>query len=195
MTKYSLYDRLDESQISPDDMAAIVRYDQATGQLIWMHRGPDCYENSVHQRRWNTFYAGQRVGSITAQGYVVVKLFGKNRFVHRVVWLLNRGIWPTGQIDHINGDKSDNRIDNLRDVSALANMRNRSLSRNNKSGFRGVYWNTKEVRWRAHIKDQTRNIHLGYFDDFEAAVEARLEAERRIGFHENHGRHLKLVGE
>ncbi|MFD2248971.1 hypothetical protein [Pseudochelatococcus lubricantis] len=92
------------------------------------------------------------------------------------------------EIDHVNGIRSDNRFNNLRNVDHAANTRNVALHSSNTSGVIGVSWAKRECRWRASIKANNRERHIGYFRDFEDAVAARKAAERQFGFHKNHGR-------
>jgi len=102
---------------------------------------------------------------------------------HRVAWALHYGEWPKHEIDHINGNKRDNRIQNLRDVPHLLNQRNRGLRADNTSGADGVSW-MKAGFWRVTVAGK----YLGIFKDFEAAVAARKSAEQAHGYHVNHGR-------
>ena len=188
------FDTLEEQDISYEDMSCYLDYDFKSGHLIWKKRFEEIYENPMHLKRFNDFQAGQKAGTVNNVGYVTVKIFGKTRRAHRIIWLLIFKEWPKGQIDHVDGDRTNNKQNNLRDSNWLENMRNRKLNKNSTSGFRGVYWNLNECKWRAHIKDHGKNINLGYFDSFEKAVEARIEAEKYIGFHENHGKILTLKG-
>jgi hypothetical protein len=121
---------------------------------------------------------------------LVGNIFGLRLPAHRVVWAIHRGVWPDGEIDHINGDRADNRISNLRDVTRSENARNAAKPRTNRSGVVGVNWRTSKGKWRAYISEGDRTTHLGYFDDFSEAVNVRIAEERRRGFHENHGRSL-----
>lgn len=89
--------------------------------------------------------------------------------------------WP-GSIDHINGDRDDNRISNLRDVPQVINQRNQGRHRSNKSGRTGVCWGTKRQCWLAYIKVNDRQIALGGFSKFDDAVKARIAAEKKYGF-------------
>jgi hypothetical protein len=95
------------------------------------------------------------------------------------------GEWPNCQIDHINGDRTDNRIVNLRAVSREENARNRKVPKNSSTGIIGV---TKEGgKWRAHIRIGGKKINLGRFENFDDAVCARKKANAHYNFHENHG--------
>jgi len=98
---------------------------------------------------------------------------------HRVVWLLWYGVWPSKNIDHINRDSTDNRVQNLRDVSQAENIRNASMPKNNSSGHKGVCWNKKNCKWHASIGVNYAKIDLGYYDDILDAVAARKAAESR----------------
>lgn len=97
------------------------------------------------------------------------------------------GSWPDGQIDHINGVRDDNRIENLRVVTSAENHKNMALGTASTSGVAGVSWHERDARWRAHIKVGGRQKHLGNFRRFEDAVSARLTANAALGFSERHG--------
>jgi len=91
-------------------------------------------------------------------------------------------------IDHIDGNTLNNKIENLRAVDALLNAQNTCISTRNSSGVIGVRWEAKNKKWRAMITTNKKFKHLGYFDDFDQAKEARKAAEKHFGFHKNHGR-------
>lgn len=131
--------------------------------------------------------AGQPAGSVSNWGYIKVQALGRYYKAHHLVWLIERGVWAV-ELDHINGLRSDNRIENLREVSRQENMRNKRLTQGSASGVMGVVWNKALKKWRAVITVSRKNIYLGYFDDLESAVKAREEANRKYGFHENHGK-------
>jgi hypothetical protein len=114
--------------------------------------------------------------------------FGKKIKAHRAAWLLYYGEWPNDAIDHINGNPGDNRIANLRVVDQLTNQKNAKRPKNNTSGAVGLIILKGSGRWRAAIKVNYQEIHLGVFDRFEDAFRARKAAERKYGFHPNHGR-------
>lgn len=107
---------------------------------------------------------------------------GKSMPAHRIIWEMVYGECPD-VIDHINGDKHDNRLVNLRNVDRAENMRNRKLNKRNKSGINGVS-TRKDGKWLVVI----RTKYIGLFDNFFEACCARKSAEYKAGFHENHGR-------
>lgn len=137
----------------------------------------------------NRVKQSDRVGTRRKDGYIQVKLEGKDNLAHRIVWEMHNGPIPDGmQIDHINHIRDDNRIENLRIVSNLANGMNQGMPKNNKSGVTGVGWYKKTGRWRVQIRANGKSMTVGYFDDFDIAVAARKDAESKYGFHENHGK-------
>ncbi|MGQ2942919.1 MAG: HNH endonuclease signature motif containing protein [Blastomonas fulva] len=105
-----------------------------------------------------------------------------------MAWLLFYGDWPTAQVDHIDGDRANNRICNLRDATHSDNCRNAGLSKRNKSGRIGVHFDHTRQRWVAGTKIMGKPIRLGRFATFEEACAARSAIEREYNFHPNHGR-------
>jgi hypothetical protein len=112
---------------------------------------------------------------------------------HRVAYSIYHGINLAGEIDHINGDKSDNRIANLRMVAHSENSRNVSLYSNNNSGFHGVLWDHRRRKWEARIGVNGRQTRIGRYNHKEDAIAARKAAEVVHGYHENHGRQARLA--
>lgn len=98
---------------------------------------------------------GKRVGSSNGEGYLTVQREGIRVCCHRLAWKLETGSWPTGEIDHINHDRSDNRIENLREVSSAQNKLNRLVQSNNRSGIKGVLFDTTLNRWKISLTDTT----------------------------------------
>jgi hypothetical protein len=138
---------------------------------------------------WNTRYAGKEaLGHVDADGYKIGAILGRNYLAHRIIWLIISGCCPSGEIDHINGNRSDNRIANLRDVSKSENQRNATIRSDNASGFTGVCWHKAANKWIASIFVQKKNIYLGVFENIEDAKAARKAAEREYKFHKNHGK-------
>lgn len=121
--------------------------------------------------------------------YKVVRLNTKLRFVHRLIWVYVHGkIAPHKNIDHINGNPSDNRLINLRLVSQRDNIRNIKLRSNNTSGYHGVQWHKRCRKWQARIKTNNGSLYLGLFKDKKDAIAARQSAEKLNGYHDNHGK-------
>ena len=110
------------------------------------------------------------------RGYYYINIDGKRYYSHRLVWFYVTGEWPAGQIDHINLNKTDNRIINLREATHQQNQYNVSLQRNNTSGFKGVNFNNVKRKWMARIAKNGKRVHLGYFDCKAAACLAYIVA-------------------
>ena len=168
----------------------LLHYEESTGLLTWKERGPAWFSNVKTLRLWNAQHAGQAALNTLYDGYKRGLINGSFFRAHRIIWKLVYGTEPD-QIDHINGDRADNRLENLRNVSGLENCRNLPISASNKSGCPGVSWKTRDRIWQSKITVQGRVIHLGSFRQYEAAVSARKAAEARFGFHPNHGRIAK----
>ena len=167
---------------TPDYLRQRLRYEPETGKLYWR-------ECVAAQTRWNSRWAGKEAGSISRYGYRVVFLDGAVFRAHRIAWAMVQGAWPNQKqdIDHIDHDRTNNRIENLRAVGRETNCRNASLSQRNTSGHAGVVWCRRTRKWQAQIAPNRRCIHLGRFVSFDDAVAARKAAEARYGFHANHG--------
>lgn len=131
---------------------------------------------------------GDVAGCVEAKGYRSIGVGNKSYKAHRLIWFWHHGKDPTDQIDHINQDKLDNRIENLREASNQENCKNRKINPRNTSGITGVSWHKWHEKWAACVKVSGKLIHIGYFETFDLAVSARKAAETKYGFHENHGR-------
>lgn len=167
--------------VSITRLREVLEYDADTGVLVWLAR--------LGQPAFNARFAGKRaLASVHNDGYLWGSVDGKLVMAHRVAWALQSGSWPSGQIDHINGNRSDNRIENLRNVSAFENSRNQAVPKNNTSGFIGVSFHKQTGKWASGIRVNGRRLHLGLFDCPTAASFAYKRAAVSHGFHENHGR-------
>lgn len=174
----------------------LLSYDKCTGLLFWKERERCFFRTDEHFSSWNSQNAGaEAFTSVSGTGYKVGAIFHRNYLAHRVIWLMCKGEWPDSEIDHINGNPSDNRIINLRDVPASVNSVNKRIGSNNTSGVIGVMRFKATGKWQAQIKKSGVKYHLGYFDDFDDAVKARRAAESSFGFHENHGRQAQAFNE
>lgn len=140
----------------------VLHYNPSTGRFTW-RAGPK---------------SGTAAGSIGGR-YVQIMITKKNYLAHRLAWLYVHGYPPVHEIDHMNGDPRDNRINNLRPASKAQNAQNQRRSAKNSSGHKGVSWSRHKQRWRAAIKVDDRSIHLGYFRELAAAAEAYRSAAAR----------------
>lgn len=117
---------------------------------------------------------------MNGNGYRRVNVDGAKYYEHRLAWFYMTGAWPKDQIDHVNGDRSDNRFINLREASAADNVRNVAKKKHNTSGFLGVTFDKSRGKWKAQITMHGRPICLGRFGDINDASKAYQEAKRRL---------------
>lgn len=145
----------------------LLAYDPATGLLTWK------------LTRNGRIKAGANAGSMDKRGYIVVRIDFVQYGAHRVGWALHFGAWPAADIDHINGNRADNRIENLRDVSRSVNAQNqRRAHRDNKTGYLGV--DLRNGLYNARIKLRGRTTLLGSFPTAEDASAAYQAAKLRL---------------
>lgn len=171
-----------------ETVRSLVAYDPTSGKFYWKHRDTSLFKTKGSADYWNKMYASKECFCTRdAQGYNVGSIRDKQMYAHRVAWAITHGEWPDGLIDHINGERTDNRFKNLRCVTKAENGRNQGLKSTNTSGVQGVMWHKKVKRWTAEIKFNNQRIRLGTFKDFDQAVAARKAAEIVLGFHPNHG--------
>lgn len=180
--------------VTPEILRQLLRYDPETGKLFWRERGPEWFtagkDSAAHNAaKWNARFAGREAinSAGSSHGYLDGAILGIGVLAHRVAFAITHGRWPVG-VDHIDGDKRNNRLDNLREADQAENTLNCKIRSDNPSGAAGI-WQLKRGGWRARIKKAGTVTDLGQFDTKEAAVAARKDAELRLGFHANHGRH------
>jgi len=179
---------------NPDVLRDLLHYEPDTGKLFWKKRSQSMFEDSeksaVHKCRiWNSRYAFKEAfTALSSFGYLRGSIFNRHYVAHRVIWAIHTEKWPDHEIDHINGNRSDNRIKNLRAVTRSENQKNVKRPENNTSGIIGVSWHSRTRTWRARIGLGGKSKTIGYFLSIEDARLARKAAEKKHGFHENHGR-------
>jgi len=155
-------------KIDLSTLKRMLRYDPETGELRWK------------TTRGGRVKRGSLAGSKTSDGYLAVKIKGRIYPSHRIAWWLHEGYWPEHYIDHINGNRQDNRFSNLRAVSPRCNVQNTAKTSGTSSKYKGVC-RLKSGRWMAHIQIDGKQKKIGEYDtEFEAAC-ARLKAEQEIG--------------
>ena len=159
----------------------LLHYNAKTGIFTWV---ADRHSGRV----------GKVAGCINkADGYLHLTIDRKVYKAHRLAWFYVHGEWPE-EIDHIKHDKVDNRIKKMRSVSHSENQKNRLMGSNNKSGFNGVSKRKRGNVWTAYIQVDGVKINLGEHATFSRAVGARKAANKKYGFHENHGRKASFTG-
>jgi hypothetical protein len=169
------------------ELRKLLSYNPETGVLTWNERPSSDFSDRRIWKMWNTKYSGkQALTHVNNNGYFRGRVSGQYMMAHVACYALYHGVFPTLHIDHINGDRGDNRALNLRAVTQSENMRNTKISVRNTSGVMGVRFVAN--RWRARINVDGREINLGRYKKKEDAISAREEALELYCFHENHGR-------
>jgi len=125
---------------------------------------------------------GDITGSVNADGYLHVRISGKQYRAHRIIWLMVTGSLPVKFLDHKNGNRADNRLCNLREANLSENSCNQVVGFNNKSGFKGVFYagQNRKKPYRVQIKLKGKQIHIGYFPTTELAHEAYYKASKEL---------------
>lgn len=153
--------------LTVDEVRQVLDYDPSTGRFTWK------------VARTNNVKVGKEAGCISFYGYRVIRIGQKLYRCNRLAWLYVTGSWPDHVIDHINGCRSDDRFENLRDVPISVNQQNRRKAQvDNKSGLLGV--SKKKGKWFSRVKLNGKQVYLGTFETPELAHEAYLIAKRQL---------------
>ena len=163
------------SELTYERAAELLEYNPETGELTWKVKTKN-----------GKFHPGDVAGWLSRDnrlknksGYIRIGVDGTSYMAHRLAWLLVHGSWPE-ELDHVDGDKLNNRLENLREVSHIENMRNQRRRINSqKDGHLGVRWDTQRDLWKADIGHKGKSIVLGHFDKKEDAIKARKDAEEK----------------
>jgi hypothetical protein len=155
--------------VSPASLQEMLSYSKETGRLTWSR-------NVAGRAR-----AGQETGTTNYNGYLSLIIKGRPYRAHRVAWAIVTGSWPIGEIDHIDGVKTNNEWSNLRDVTRSVNQQNKRRSQSRTPGhLLGTSLDKRSGRWRAQIKVEGKYMHLGLHESAEAAHAAYILAKRRF---------------
>jgi hypothetical protein len=157
--------------LTAEQLRLVVSYDPETG--VFTQRN-----DAGRHARWK---AGRPMGHVAATGYLTIRLVKRLHQAHRLAWLYVHGAWPSKDIDHRNGDRLDNRIDNLRDVSNETNRQNTKLARSDSSTqIQGVHFSASRGVYSANVRHRGRCYFLGYHETAEAARAAYVSAKSRL---------------
>ena len=149
-------------------------FEYRDGELFWKTKRP-------------SIRVGDRAGWVSGNGYRNVNVVGKTVGEHRVVFAMHHGYFPY-HVDHIDGNITNNRIENLRPATKAQNSMNCKLHKSNKSGVKGVYWNKLRNTWNAQLESKGKKIHVGVFKTIEEASKAMVDARNKFhGEFANHG--------
>jgi len=157
--------------LSQNELKSIFEYDPFTGTLRWKEKRSNIVQNSM-------------AGCIHGSGYKVVTIKSKTYKLHRIIWIMLFGEIPKGfYLDHINGNKIDNRLENLRLATNNQNQQNRPAPKNSSSGYRGVTWHKVANKWMARICHEKKRMTIGFFDTAEDAYEAYKQEAKKLFTH------------
>ena len=145
---------------SPEELRELLDYDPEAGKLTWKVQTS------------SRALAGEEAGSLESRGYRQIRIRGVRYPAHRLAWYYIYGVEPKEYLDHINGERDNNRLENLREATHAQNLRNRGKLPNNTSGFKGVHWDRRDKKFVAKCRVNGKRHHLGYHDTAEAAHEA-----------------------
>lgn len=172
---YLIKKNTEPKKLTVDRLKSLLDYNPETGDFTWKIKTS------------NRTPVGSRAGAKGTLGYIHISVDMKKYLAHRLAYFYMIGEWPAEVIDHINGNKSDNRWANLRPATVAQNTWNSSVPQNNSSGHKGVSFSKSKRRWTARISKNYRLRILGYFDTKEEAIEAYQKAAKRL-----HGKFAKL---
>ncbi len=153
------------TELTVERLKELVNYDPDTGLFQWAIARRKCRKGAV-------------AGCVMKHGYVGIRIDNFLYTSHRLAWFYAYGVWPADQIDHINNDRADNRLVNLREATNIANSHNRKKSTRNTSGFTGV--RRENSKWQASIKINYKTVRIGLFNTPEEASAAYQEAKQRL---------------
>lgn len=132
-----------------------------------------CKEKTTNKS--NKSIVGQEIGHLNASGYLITKINYKQYFVHKIIFLMHHGYMPK-VVDHIDRNKTNNSIKNLRAATISENQHNRDRSKNNTSGYKNISWCKRTNKWQVSVMANKKQIHFGRFDDIELADLVAQEA-------------------
>lgn len=161
--------------LTQSELRNVLQYDSETGVFVWV--------NPTTTR----VKTGSVAGCLGDDGYMKIQVFGKRYKSHRLAWLYQHGEFPNCEIDHINGNRVDNRISNLRLATSKQNKENVKLKSTNTSGYRGIHWDKERQKWMAYVTSNRKFHNIGRFDDVNDAIKAVTEARNQFFTHRNTG--------
>jgi hypothetical protein len=148
---------------------------QLLNELFYYEDGNLFWKNPTGKR----IKAGCLAGRNASNGYRMIGLYKRSYMTHRLVFMFHHGYFPK-EVDHIDGNKSNNKIENLRPASHLENLRNQKIRTDNVSGHKNVGWAKREQKWRVRLTVNGKDKHIGYFDDRELADLVAVEATNKF---------------
>jgi hypothetical protein len=153
-------------KVTAEQLRSLLAYDPETGWLTWRETKGRAMRGAV--------------AGTMAHGYRLIRIQSRRYAAHRLAWLYVYGEWPEADIDHINGDRADNRIANLRKATRAENQQNRAIDHANTSGYPGVTYDKARQKWKAHIRKMNKTVNLGRFESAAEAGRVYLAAKAHL---------------
>ena len=181
---------MSDSVISPENLRKVLHYDSETGLFTWKER-PVCFFSETKQGQsakarcvaWNAVWAGTpALNSVKDNEYLYGRIFDRHIYAHRAAWCFTYGKWPKFSIDHMDGNRQNNCILNLRDVTHSENLKNVKMRSDNTSGKTGVYFSKKSSLWYAKISVDGKVVNLGWSKNKNHVIRLRKIAEKKHGY-------------
>lgn len=177
----------------PRHPSDFLEYDREEGILRWRILPPSMFKEGGYSaerncKAWNGRQGGKEAfTALCNHGYKQGNYYGVHLRAHKLIWMMEFDRVPTGRIDYIDGDRTNIRLGNLREVSSAVDGRNAAMKRHNTSGHNGVSFDKARGKWRAAIKVSGTQKFLGRFSDKGSAIAAYESAKARYGFSDRHG--------
>jgi len=166
---------------SPELLRKLLRYEPETGKLFWLPRDRDFFKSFRSYMSWNARDANtEAFTAIDTSGYKNGRILSVSLKAHRVIWAMQTGEYPKHQIDHIDHDRTNNKIENLRSATKHENMANRLPSKNSTSKYLGVYWATAAKSWRSCIRKNGKTHNIGIYKCEIEAAKAYDETAKKL---------------
>ena len=158
--------------LTADELRERLDYTPSTGAFWWKERPGNVW--------WNTVHAGTLAGWHSGSGYTYINVHKLSYRAHRLAWLWMTGKWPEAEVDHIDGNPTNNTWSNLREATRNENSRNRHIQRNNSTGTRGISYSARRSQWIVRVMVDKESHFGGWFNDLEEAKRVRNEMVQRL---------------
>lgn len=156
------------NSVSHERLLELLSYNPETGLFTW------------RESRTNGIRENSLAGSKHNSGYITISVDGVPYQAHRLAWFYIYAEWPIGELDHINRERADNRVSNLRNISKAGNQYNIGLPKHNRSGCLNVFWNAPTGKWKVHMKVLGKNYFGGSFECKLAANIVAANMRKRL---------------
>jgi hypothetical protein len=165
-------------QLTASVLKECLSYNQETGEFFWLSRPEHHFRQLRDQIAWNCRNAGHLAGAIDSKGYWRIALWKRHYRAHRLAFLYVKGRLPDGDVDHVDGDRLNNRFSNLREATRVQNLWNTQAHKDSRTGVKGVHWHDRANKYQARIYLNGKTVSLGLFSTVEAASAAYQKASR-----------------